>query len=114
MQSDSYLRDSSAILFASARALDMWSQMWSEPMRPSMPACTRLSRTLGRTPESTTWMPSFCDERMSISRLCRAVASMKATFRILSTRTTGLLPIVDRIISSNLVAMPKKNGPSIS
>ena len=49
------------ILLAITTALVIWSHIWSEPIMRSMPACSSASRTLGLTPESTMWMPSFCD-----------------------------------------------------
>ena len=42
------------------------------------------------TPESTTWIPSACDELMSISRLWMPVESMKGTLRMRRMRTAGL------------------------
>ncbi len=58
-----------AMRFAITIALLMWSQMWSAPIRRSIPACSRLVCTRRFTPESTTWMPSFCDDWISSSRL---------------------------------------------
>ena len=95
-------------------ALSMWSQMWSAPMRRSMPALWSTVETSGRTPESTTWIPSACDELMSISRLWMPVESMKGTLRMRRMRTAGLADMELRMSSSNFVATPKKNGPSIS
>ena len=74
---------------------------------------SRVWCTSGRTPERIMWICSFCEDWMSVSRLCAPVESTKGTFRIRMMRTNGLSPM-RRIRSSNLLAIPKKNGPSIS
>lgn len=68
----------------------------------------------GLDADSTMWIPSFCEDLMRISRLWMPVESINGTLRMRIMRTIGLLTIEERISSSNLVATPKKNGPSIS
>ena len=98
---------------AFATALVMWSQIWSSPISRSIFAFLRVACTVGLTPDRMTCIFSFCDEVIRISRLWIAVESIKGTFRMRIMRTSGRSAIL-RISSSNLVATPKKNGPSIS
>ncbi len=99
--------------WALSAAMWMFAQMFSSPTSRSMPALRSVSLTDGFTPERMTSMPSFREARMRLERLCSPVESMKGTLRMRMMRTFDFSPMVC-ITSSNLLAIPKKKGPSIS
>ena len=88
-------------------------QIFSVPIFLSKPDLTSTRRTCSFTPERIMCICSACDRRNRFSRLCNPVESIKGTLRMRMMRIFGLSPILC-MISSNLLATPKKNGPSIS
>ena len=91
----------------------MLLQMLSGPIFWSKPDFVSTLRTWLFTPERIKWMFSDCDRRKRLSKLCKPVESINDTLRMRMMRIFGLSPMFF-ITLSNLLATPKKNGPSIS